>query len=223
MEQVEGIQNQNVTPVEVTPAQQEVAQEKLLKQSEVNELVGRVKHEAYTKGMRDAVQQQPQQASSMGGMTQLTDEQIRQVIADERQKQDHMEQVKNTLTNFAQQMGAGKSNYSDFDETVANLGDMKNIPHVVQMATETGIAGDIMYELGKNPGKVASLTTLAYINPHLAQVEMRKLADSIKANQKAKDVPQANEPLTSVQPSTVGTDNGSSTISDLRNKPWARG
>jgi hypothetical protein len=80
-----------------------------------------------------------------------------------------------------------------------------------------------MYELGRNPGKVASLTTLAYINPQLAKLEMKKLADSIKTNEQASEAPNVNEPLSQVKPSTVGKDNGSNTVSDLRRKSWARG
>lgn len=154
----------------------------------------------------------------MGGMPQLTEEQVRQMIADEAQRQNQVAAAHGMLTNFANQMGTGKGKYSDFDETVANLGDLRNISHVVQLATETGIAGDVMYELGRNPGKVASLTTLAYINPQLAKAEMKKLADSIKTNEQAKDVPSVDEPLSQVKPSTVGTDSGSKTVRDLRKK-----
>ena len=57
-------------------------------------------------------------------------------------------------------MGAGKEKYSDFDETVAGLGDLKNIPHIVQLATETGMADDVLYDLAKNPHKIATLTIL---------------------------------------------------------------
>lgn len=223
MDQAEGMQ-QNIAPMGTPDALPDVTQEKVLKQSEVNELVGRVKHDAYTKGLRDA-QQTPQgspQGQSMGGMPQLTEEQVRQMIADEAQKQTQMTAAHNTLTNFAQQMSAGKGKYSDFDETVAKLGELKHYPHIVQMATEEGIAGDIIYELGRNPGKIASLTTLAYINPHLAKQEMKKLADSIKTNDQASQAPTAAEPLSQVKASTVGTDNGSNSVRDLRRKSWAR-
>lgn len=229
MDQAEGNQVQNIVPTETPPLAQGVPEEKVLKQSEVNELVGRIKHEAFEKGKREALAQSPhnnqvsQGTSSMGGMPEATDDRIRQVIADEAQKQAQMQQVQNTLSNFAQQMGTGKGKYSDFDETVANLGDLQNLPHIVHLAADTGIAGDVMYELGRNPGKVASLTTLAYINPHLAKVEMKKLSDSIKMNQQSSNSPSVNEPLSQVKPSTVGTDTGSNSVRDLRRKSWAKG
>jgi hypothetical protein len=224
MELAEGIQDQSISPGAAGNSQD--ANEKLLRQSEVNELVGRVKHEAYSKGMRDAqgnLQQQPSQGGSMGGMPQLTEEQVRQMIADESQKQTQLNAAHSMLNNFADQMKAGKGKYADFDETVGQLGPLQNLTHVVQLAHDTGMGGDVMYELGKNPGKVATLTTLAYVNPHLAKIEMNKLADSIRKNEEAAKAPQADEPLDQVKPSTVGTDNGSNAIRDLRRKPWARG
>jgi hypothetical protein len=224
MDQAEG--NQNIAPIGTSDVGQDVQQEKMLRQSEVNELVGRVKHDAYTKGVRDA--QQPQQQSapqgqSMGGMPQVTEDHVRQMIAEEQHRQTQMAEAHKTLSNFAEQMGTGKGKYSDFDETVAKLGDLKTYPHIVQLATDQGMAGEIMYELGRNPGKVASLTTLAYINPDLAKIEMKKLADSIKTNEQGSQSPSVPEPLSQIKPSTVGSDNGSSSVRDLRKKSWARG
>lgn len=229
MDQAEGMQVQSIAPSVTPDMAQGVPEEKVLKQSEVNDLIGRVKHEAYTKGLREAqmAAQQPQapqvSGGGMGGMPQLTEDAVRQMIADEAQKQNQVAAAHKTLTNFADQMQAGKGKYSDFDETVANLGDMKNLLHVVELATETGIAGDVMFELGRNPSKVASLTTLAYINPQLAKLEMKRLADSIKMNEQASQTPSAAEPLSQVKPSTVGKDNGSNSVRDLRRKSWARG
>lgn len=226
MDQAEGMQTQGTVPSSTPQVPQDAAQEKVLKQSEVNELVGRIKHEAYQKGLREAQAQQPQsmpQGQSMGGMPQLTEEQVRQMIADEAHKQSQVAAAHNMLTSFAQKMQNGKSKYQDFDETVANLGDLRNIPHVIQLAEEAGNTEDVMYELGKNPGKVATLTTLSYVNPQLAKLEMKKLSDSIKKNQEAQNIPDVSEPLSQIKPSTVGTDNGSLSIRDLKRKSWARG
>jgi hypothetical protein len=233
MDQAEGMQVQNTVPMAAPIQAQEAPPEKVLTQSEVNELVGRIKHDAYSKGLREgqAALQQPMQqnqppiqsqAGSMGGMPQITDDHIRQLIADEAQKQSHMTAAHNTLTNFASQLERGKAKYSDFAETVGKLGNFQNIPHIVKMATDAGIAEDVMYDLGKNPGKVASLTTLSYINPILAEDEMKKLVDSIRKNQEALKDPSIAEPLSQIRPSTVGTDNGSNSVRDLRRKSWAR-
>jgi len=221
MDVAEGTQIQNIVPQEVLTSipGQDVQNEKMLKQSEVNELVGRIKHEAYSKGLKDGG---VAPAPSMGGMQQFTDEQIRQIVAEETQKQTQTAAAHNMLANFAQQLDGGKNKYSDFGETVAGLGDLRNIPHIVQLATETGMADDVLYELGKNPGKVATLTILSSLNPQLAKIEMQKLKDSIVKNQDASKSPEVPDPLSQITPSTVGTDSGSKTVKDLRKMPWAR-
>jgi len=228
-----GTQYQDASkPAEAQAVASEAVPEKVLKQSEVNELIGRIKQETYARGMKEGLAQaaqvgQPQQPTpvpqSMGGMQQLTEEQVRQLIADEHNKQAQLAQANNVLASFAQQMGAGKGKYSDFDETVAKLGDLRHLSHIVQYATEQGNAEDIMYELGRNPTKVASLTTLAYINPELAKYEMRRLSESIKQNESAKNIPIPNDPLSQMKPSTAGTDSGKAdSVSDWRRKPWLR-
>lgn len=211
---------QNIAPAENIASHED----KLLPQEKVNELISKAKHASYEKGKREALDEYQRQApQSMGGIQQLTEEQVRQMIADEAQRQNQNAQAQHLLDEFSQQYHAGKGKYSDFDETVSNLGKLEMIPQVVQLATSTGIAGDVMYELGKNPSKVASLMTLAYINPDLAKKEMLKLAESIKKNQDAQQVPNTHEPLSQIRPSNAGTDNGSNAVRDLRKKPWARG
>lgn len=221
MEQAEGMQHQGIAPTGTQAQAQVVPEEKVLKQSEVNELLFREKQAAFEKGKREALAAQAQSQApqaNLGGMPQITDDHIRNLISEEAQKQTQLAGVQQTISNFVQQMEAGKGKYSDFDETVAKLGNLQNIPHIVKMAADTGSAEDVMYELGRNPGKVASLTTLAYINPHLAESEMKRLVESIKMNQQAANEPSAKEPLSQVRPSTVGTDSGSPSMKDLRRK-----
>jgi hypothetical protein len=158
----------------------------------------------------------------MGGMPAITEDHIRQLIAEESQKQTHTAAAHSMLANFATQMGGGTKKYSDFDETVAGLGDLSQIPHIVQLATESGMADDVLYELGKNPSKVATLTILSSLNPQLAKIETQKLRDSIVKNQTASQSPEVPSPLSQITPSTVGTDNGTRSVKDLRRASWAR-
>lgn len=221
MELNEGMQDQSVTP-QASSDTQEAKPEKVLKQSEVNELVGRIKHEAYSKGQRDALANTQQQTQSMGGMQGMSSEQVRQLISEEAQKQTHQASAMKVAQDFVAKMESGKGKHDDFEQTVAEL-DLKSIPHIVQLATGMDNTADIMYELGRNPSKVATLTTLAYVNPRLAQIEMQKLSKSIKDNEAGENAPSSNEPLSQIRPSTIGKDNGSNTIRDLRKKAWARG
>src|SRR4051812_42808215 len=105
MDIAEGIQDQSIAPAATSDALQDAGQEKMLKQSEVNELIGRIKHGAYAKGLRESQQQsQPQNGSGLGGMPQLNEEQVRQLIADESSKQAHVAAAHNMLSSFVQQM-----------------------------------------------------------------------------------------------------------------------
>jgi hypothetical protein len=229
MDVAEGNLQQDIAPPGASTQESQI-QEKMLKQSDVNELIGKARHAGYEKGMREAQGSQPQQpppqsGGQLGGMNQLTEEQVRHMIADEAHKQTQVTAAHELLNNFAQQMSAGKGKYPEFDETVSSLGDLRDIPHIVELATGTGMAGEVMFELGQNPSKVATLTTLAYMNPQLAKAEMKKLADSIKKNESANELPKVDEPLTQVKPSTVAAkDNGDySSVKDFRTRPWARG
>lgn len=218
----EGMQDQSVAP-ETSSSQQDAKLEKVLKQSEVNELVGRVKHEAYSKGQRDALAQSvPANNQGLGGMPDMSDDKVRQLIAEEAQKQHHQASAMKVAQDFVSKMESGKSKHDDFEQTVAEL-DLQTIPHIVQLATGMDNTADIMYELGRNPGKVATLTTLAYVNPRLAQIEMQKLSKSLKDNDDAANAESPNEPLSRITSSMAGKDNGSNTIRDLRKKAWARG
>ena len=101
--------------------------------------------------------------------------------------------------------------------------ELSTIPEVVQLANTVDNTADVMYELGKNPHKVASLLTLTrYGNVKLAYAETKKLSDSIKQNQNALQQPVPPEPLSQLKPSNVGTDNGVLTVRELRKQSHLR-
>lgn len=204
--------------------------EKLVPQSKVNEIIHAKTAAAYEKGRREA-QAQPQ--SNMGGMPQMTPEHIQKMIAEEAQRQMHElagaherqaqeQEAHRIASEFHGKISAGKSRYEDFDNVMQDV-DLATMPHIVQLAHATDNTADVMYELAKNPGKIATLTTLAYTNPALARREMNRLSESIKNNQAAAQQKLANEPLNQISPSTVGTDSGSLTLKDLKNASWLRG
>jgi len=231
-----GAQTQTA-PVEKTEgtAKPETPSEKLLKQSEVNEIVGGVKKEAYEKGRRDSLGEvqakqtqelkndvTPQQAETNAVNAQLSEENIRQIIDDESQRKANEAVIQNVVNEFVQKMSAGKDKHSDFNEVVEKL-NIPSIPHIVVMANSMDNTADVMYELGKHPAKLANVLMLAQNAPRLAQDEFRKLSESIKKNEEAAGKEQPPEPLDQIKPSITGTDNGSMTVNDLRKQPWLRG
>lgn len=222
-------QSMNSAPASTAPiTPQGSASEKMLSQSEVNEIVGRTKSEAeqraYERAKRELNVQpnQPiQQAHSMGGMQQQSPDDISKII-DQRLAQKEQQMAANQFVNtFIQKMEAGKSKYNDFDQSVAKL-NLPNIPEILQLANATENTADVMYDLSKNPQNAVRLRELYQFSPQLAFEEIQKLSASIKQNEAGSQQKTANEPLSQVKPSTTGTDNGSLSVRDYKKADWLR-
>lgn len=225
--------------IEATPSgvNNEGISEKLVPQSAVDKAVKHAKHLAYEQGRKETLielqsqnQQQPdtntsvtnQSSQSLGGMPSLSTEQVQKMIEEHTQQKAHQYHAHNIANEFLSKISAGKDKYPDFEETIDAL-ELPTIPEVVQLANSFDNTADVMYELGKNPHKVASLLALSRLgNGKLAYLETKKLSDSIKQNQNALQQPVPPEPLSQLKPSNVGTDNGSLSISELRKQSYLR-
>jgi hypothetical protein len=206
--------------------------EKLLPQSQVNDLVGTAKSKGYQKGYQQAMAElQNQQNQGMGGMAArsnpvdhgLSQDAVQQMIADELSKH---QQVLNDNATRAQQEAEGrrilnelamkvndaKGRYDDFDDITSKV-DFSKIPEVLHYSNLADNAGDVLYDLAKNPGKIGTLRALT---PELAALEVKRLSDSIKANQQASNRQVPPEPMGQVKPSSVGMDSGVKTLRDYK-------
>lgn len=216
----EGSHSVTSQPVQQTPS------ERLVPQSEVNKLVGGVKHEAFERGRKEALAElQKQRSLSTDTYSQgspqpsgISSDEIQRLI-DQRfqaqQQQLEQQQQQIAAQQFVQQFDAklanGKSKYQDFDAVVVPL--IKDLANnnsmgVFQLAHMVDNTDDVMYELGNNPGKVAELSVLAITAPTIAKTYVENLSKSIKQNQQAKLVKQPNAPLGQIRPSITGTDSG---------------
>lgn len=140
----------------------------------------------------------------------------------ERQLKDQMTQVAN---NYLSKVAQAKNNYDDFEEVTKDF-DPTAFPQLTFLLSGIENAGDILYDLSKNPMKLAGIDRLAERNPKLAQAELLKLSRSINENRQALAEAQMQnvlEPLDRLNPSRVSTNNGKMSIRDLRNQPWLRG
>lgn len=233
----QGLENesveQGITPSVIDPVD---ATEKLVKQSDVDKAVKHAKHIAYEQGRKETLMQlQSQQPdnnpvaqpvsnapSSLGGMQGMTQEDVQKMIAEHEQKQAQQYHAHQIANEFLAKLEAGKDKYPDFDKTVESL-ELSTIPQVVQLANMVDNTSDVMYELGKNPHKVASLLSLTQIgNGKLAVSEMQRLSNSIKQNQNASQQPVPPEPLSQLAPSNVGTGSDVPSIRDLRKQSYLR-
>lgn len=178
-------------------------EERLFKQSELNEIVGRVRKEAAER----YAQQQPQMQQP-----QMSQDEIRKLAAEEiarqrdawmqQQEQKRMEEEVQRIVNAYQSKIAGvNEKYQDFEQVARDL-DMSRYPRVVQMLAENvDNSSDVLYELAKNRSKLAVLETAYERNPKDAIYDMMRLSDSIKSHQQAAAVKQPSAPLSQQKPS----------------------
>jgi hypothetical protein len=212
--------------------------EKLVKQSDVDKAVKHAKYVAYEQGRKEAFMQLPSPSpennssvettknnsapSHLSGLQGMTPDEVKKMISEHEQQQAQQYHAHQIANEFLAKLEAGKDKYPDFDKTIESL-ELSTIPQVVQLANTVDNTSDVMYELGKNPHKVANLLSLSQLgNGRLAILEMKKLSDSIRKNQEAMQQPIPPEPLSQLKPSRVGTDNGVPSIRDLRKQPYLR-
>lgn len=214
-------------------------EEQYLPQSQVDKLMARAKNKGKEKGqqemqeelqklqeenerLKNAQQQAGQQAGSMGGMQEPVDtEQIKKQVYNDlmndleqkqtEQQQEQMEQEAKRLANeYHTRMQNGNNQFSDFDDVMKDF-DPGAFPNLVYLATQVDNTPGVMYELVKNPTKLASMSHLAEKSPQQAMQAMKRINDSIQANQQAQQQEQAaSEPVSRLQSNPMkGQDTGS--------------
>lgn len=219
----------------VAEAKADIA-EKMIPASRVEELIKKAK----LKG-RDAMQDEleavrreneelKQKASggSMGGMALPVDtESIRKQVYNDLVSQlqsqqeaqvqaDLQKEAERLASDYHQKMKGGKENFPDFEEVMADFNPAA-FPQLVYLATTTDNTAAVMYELQKNPQKLATLAVLSERDPKAAQSMINKLSASIKSNEQAKASEQnINAPLNRMQPSPTGQDKGGLEIADFK-------
>lgn len=201
------------------------SEEKFFRQQEVNDIVGRAKHEAVERYKRS---NESGQNSLQPNHANVSDDHIKRLAADEAerlrnewvqdaQRNAQEQEAKKIAGEFFTKLNTGKEKYSDFDKALGDV-EFGAIPHVVQLANMVDNTADVMYELAKHPTKIANIQQLISISPKLAYAEMARLSQSIKENETAAKTKFPNEPLSQMRPTNTGTDSGIPSVSDLRKK-----
>jgi hypothetical protein len=152
-------------------------------------------------------------------------QQVQERFNQEMQEQQQRAQMNQVAQNYLQRVDQGKAAYEDFDEVTKDF-DPVAFPQLTFLLSGIENAGDVLYDLSKNPLKLALLDRLAEKNPRQAHSELLKLSQSINDNKQAQaDAQNQNvaEPLDRLQPSRVSGSNAKMGIRDLRNLPWLKG
>lgn len=230
--------------------------EKMLPQSKVDELIKTNKIDSYERGKREALaeierqrassqQGTGQQTSSMGGMQQMSQDEVRQMMhniasevvkpvvestlqqRDTNARQAQQEQQLNTvLTDFVNKISEGAKNYPDFQEVVGQLelpNTIQENPALLFLYSSVDNPADVLYDLAKNPTKVAAIESLYKSGrQNVAKAQLKSLSDSIKANAAGVNAQRPNAPLGQLKTSPLGVDNGKMSIGELKKADWLR-
>lgn len=211
------------TPSESAPS------ERTFRQSEVNELVGRVRQEESQKRER-LYKEQPQYAEQKYGQSNQSYQQpqhsnampesdIRRMASEEAQRlrdqwvndaqsKNEQDNAQRIVKSFWDKTASGKEKYDDFEKVTGNI-ELSKFPNVVQLLAEhVDNSADLLYDFGKNRLKMAQLEQLSYLSPSDAIHEVKRIAESIKANETAGKMRTPNAPLSQQRPSNIGTDAG---------------
>lgn len=212
----------------------------LVAKERVTELIKREKEAAYRKAQREFQAQIEAQkngsAQGMGGMQSPVDiEGIKSQVIEhfqaeleraqkESQKAEYENFVRGQVDSYVGKLSNAPSIADDFKEMTSKFKPDK-FREVFYIANSFDNAPAIIYELQKNPSKLANIDYLAKIDPDLAKEQISLISKSMDANMEAKDNhQQAPSPLGRTQPSLASkADNGKMSLQDYKKADWLRG
>lgn len=226
-------------PAQSAPVQ--APDERTFRQSEVNDIVKRAKlgavddykrlqsdqpayfQQKYGNG-NDERAPSPQQStvnaseSDIRRMAAEEAQRLRDNWVQEAQTKSQSEAAQRTVQNFWNKVNPGREKYQDFEKVTSDI-ELSRFPNVVQLLGDyIDNSDDMLYELGKDRSKLATLEQLAQMSPRDAIVQAQRLSQSLKDNASASKVRVPNEPLSQMRPSNAGTDNGAMSVKDYRAK-----
>lgn len=215
--------------------------EKMLSQSQVNKIVQHEKakaaqtikremEERHQRELESIQFQQHQQSQRNENVPRDMDanaiyQQVQERFNQEMQQRRLKDEMDRVATSYLSKMEQGKTAYEDFEEVTKEF-DPAAFPQLTYLVAGIDNAADVIYDLSRNPLKLAGLDRLAEKNPRQAQAELLKLSRSITENRQAQSDESSQsvaEPLDRLQSSRVSGSNGKMGIRDLRKQPWLKG
>lgn len=227
----------NVPVTNQVPTEAAAPIERMLTQSTVNELIGNAKREAAEKAATRAVddykrklaedQQYATQSNTAHLPRGLSEEDVKRLAGAElTQKMSEMERqfeekkqlemAERIVNTYRDKIAVGQEKYQDFEAVTSrvNMADFSNVVHLIADHVDNG--ADVLYHLAQHPGKLDELDRLCERKSQYAVSEMKRLSDSIKANEQAAQVRTSKAPLSQQRHSNTGTESGSLSIADYK-------
>lgn len=215
--------------------------EKMLSQSQVNKIVQHEKakaaqivkrelEERHQRELEEIHAQQQKQSQRNENVPRDVDanaiyQQVQERFNQEMQQRRLKDEMDRVANSYLSKMEQGKTAYEDFEEVTKEF-DPTAFPQLTYLVAGMDNAADVIYDLSRNPLKLAGLDRLAEKNPRQAQAELLKLSRSITENRQAQSDEESNTvaaPLDRLQSSRVSGSNGKMGIRDLRKQPWLKG
>ena len=215
--------------------------EKMLTQDQVNKIVQREKENASVKARREVEQEYQQkmeqakqipmqQAAQNENVSREVDadaiyQQVQERINAEMQQKQFETEMSGVANSYLSKVDAARGSYEDFDAITAKF-DASKFPQLVYLVSGLENGGSVIYDLAKNPTKLAAISVLAKEAPEMALQELQSLAQSISLNKEAVASAgnfESEPPLDRLNPSRVSGSNGEQSVNDLRSMPWLRG
>lgn len=191
-------------------------QEKMLHQTDVNNMIAGAKRKAYEKGI-EAGRSQPEQstqpvANNNGvglGESQISSmiESKMQEMAKQQQenlaRQSHQEHANRIVADLSSKMESARQNIPDYDKVMSVVNNFNDMPAILAAVHSFDNAGEILYHLGKNALKdVPGLDALARGIPLAAANELKEISDRLKQNANGKKSSYAPEPISQIETKT---------------------
>lgn len=210
--------------------------------AQATELIKREKEAAYRKAQREFQSQLEQlktgQTQSMGGMQQPPEDMVNEVVErklaalkeqydaqnQEQRNAERAAYINEQAKTYLEKMDKGGGLADDFQEMTARF-KPDRFKEVFFLANSYENTPAIIYELGKNPEKLAQINLMMQTDPDLAKIMMDNLNKSIEFNEQAKQNNQSAEPpLGRPKPSlSAGADSGMMSLADLKKSSFLRG
>lgn len=137
--------------------------------------------------------------------------QRRSELDKQRQIEEQGRQILNSIGNKAQ---TAAKEIPDYDDVTGKV-NWGQIPQVLGYADHVDNGGHVLYHLAKNPSHIGSILSLP---PDLAVSEIRRLSDSLKINQAAKNYDMPPEPLGRIPTSTAGVSSNKLSRAEIKAK-----
>ena len=159
--------------------------------------------------------QTPQQQNVNAG-AQESPEDIEQRVINKLQVNQRVQEIVGNIE-------AAKTKYPEdaekIDRYTANLATRSvETANFLAAINSTKNPVEIMRKLSSDRKAHAELIALLEHDPQACWEELNSLSESISLNEAGKKQRRAEEPLSQLNPSTIGTDNGNESIESLRNK-----